>query len=117
MARYIEMHPANPRRRAIIQVAGIVRGAGDRLPDGVLLPPAGPATSPQVNAAAALSILGLGPRCRPVPGGGTGNLCSLSADVDVQAHYGAVDDESAGAERSTGGEAGGQAVGDLLLGG
>src|SRR5215472_147859 len=41
----------------------------------------------------------------------------LAVDVDVEADYGAVDDESAGAERSTGGEAGGKTVGDLLLGG
>ena len=39
------------------------------------------------------------------------------ADVDVEADHGAVDDESAGAERSAGGEAGGKTVGDLLLGG
>src|SRR5215471_6297548 len=41
----------------------------------------------------------------------------LAVDVDVEADDGAVDDESAGAERSAGGEAGGKAGGDLLQGG
>jgi len=83
-----------------------------------------------VPVMALVSVLGISPEALgssgipaelaawgPGRGRAPGEIVFLAVDVDVEADDGAVDDESARAERSTGGEARGQAGGDLLQGG